>query len=640
MSSFSTAGYADNDISDEIDHAVFTVSTNSSRAVSRYIYGINDNSDLSGFSPTVIKQCSTAVSSYNWETNAANSGISGGSTNDVSLVGGYPSTYWRTPALYTEQLVSKASRYNISMRLVTLQMMGSAAGDSLGVVDEEDTAARWKKVRYSKSDAYSTRPDVQDDSIYMDEYVSFLVNMYGTSDKGGINGYMLDTCPDKWAEEFPYAPTSKVTPSEYTDRSAQLAQAVRTIDGNAMIFGPSLSGLDGCINFGDEDEWISGGYAADNMWFVDYYLDEMRKKSDAAGQRLLDCFDIHYYTAARSPLGEDVLTSNDDTSDKYRMQAVRTLWDQDYTENSVTGLVNKRFTPVLPTLQASLRVNYPDTLLSVSEYDFGGGGRMSGAIAEAEALGTFASEGVFLACLAPSGDYRFQKAAIRLYTDYDGEGSSFGNGILTTTGEDRTSAVYAGISNDDISSVRLVVTNQNLLMDKLIDIDIDSGYDYRVESAYMIDSDTADIVEADISDFSQTDSGISFTAGPLSAYMIVLSGEMPEESLPDETAISHVDRPDVKETRPSQTVRDDTDSTVSETAPPEEESGTESVSSDETNAYETRIFTEPAEVTETEVTEPAPQQKTPAPLPVKILGSLLTGIALLGVFYIIVFDRK
>lgn len=646
LSTVSARGYADNDISDETDKAVFTVDTSSGKAVSKYIYGINDVKDMSGIRPTAIKQRGVALSSYNWETNAANSGVEGGSTNDVSLVGGYPSTYWRTPALYTEQLISKASRYDVPMRLVTLQMMGSVAGDSLGVVSEEDEeGSRWKTVKFNKNDAYSTRPDIPDEYVYMDEYVSYMVNMYGTAGKGGISGYFLDNCPDKWAENFPYVMSARVTPSEYAERSAQLAQAVRTIDGDALIFAPSLSNLDGCINFGDEQEWVSGGYSADNMWFVDYYLDEMKKSSDAAGQRLLDCFDIHYYTEARSPLGEDVLTSNDDSADKYRMQAVRTLWDQDYTENSVTGLVNKRFTPILPTLQASLRVNYPGTMLSVSEYDFGGGGRMSGAVAEIDALGTFANEGVYVACLSPSeGDIRFQKAALRLFTDFDGKGSSFGSEMLTTTGDDRTSSVYAGTDNGDISSVKLIVTNQNLLVDKHIEIELNGSYDYRVEKAYLIDKETADIVETDTEAFSQTDSGISFTAGPLSAYMIILSGEMPEESLPDETVVSHDDIYEVTDvTRPSETIRDETESTESVTALPDE-TGTETnisvteTSHDSQTAADTEAETELSEVTDTVPDEK--DDKQPVPLPLKIAGSLLTAGAMAGVLFILIFDRK
>ena len=127
----------------------------------------------------------------------------------------------------------------------------------------------------------------------------------------------------------------------------------------------------------------------------------------------------------------DVLTGTDEFSNAFRMQAVRTLWDSDYTEASNVVMMYKQFTPVIPTLQASIRMNYPKTRLSFSEYDFGGGGNMSGAIAEIDALGTFASQEVYLACLAPqTEDYPFQKAALNLFTNYDGNGSSFGDHLV------------------------------------------------------------------------------------------------------------------------------------------------------------------------------------------------------------------
>ena len=83
----------------------------------------------------------------------------------------------------------------------------------------------------------------------------------------------------------------------------------------------------------------------------------MRAKSAEAGYRLLDVLDVHYYTEAQTPLGVDVLTGNDEFSNAFRMQAVRTLWDSDYTEASNVVMMYKQFTPVIPTLQASIRMN-------------------------------------------------------------------------------------------------------------------------------------------------------------------------------------------------------------------------------------------------------------------------------------------
>ena len=222
----------------------------------------------------------------------------------------------------------------------------------------------------------------------------------------------------------------------------------------------------------------------------------MYMRGDQVGYRLLDVLDLHYYTEALTPVGIPVLTSSDEFSNAYRMQAVRTLWDSDYTENSVSVLMNKQFTPLIPTLQASIRMNYPGTRLSFSEYDFGGGDNMSGAIAETDVLGTFAKEGVYLACLSPvSEDYSFQKAAMNLFTDYDGEGTKFGDALVYSDNDDDTmSSVYAAVDNDDPEVLRLILTNKNMVNTKNFNINIKSSqYDYELSEAYRID-ENADIV--------------------------------------------------------------------------------------------------------------------------------------------------
>ncbi len=629
---------------DEPYQAIYTINTTRSTPISGYIFGINDNPDLAAVTATVLKQNDVSATTYNWENNASNSGTAGGNANDLSLVSAYSSASWKNPGLYPELLCSRASKYDIPFKLATLQMMGYVAGDSLGVVsdDELSRSTRWAEVRFAKNDAYSTRPESSDKTVYMDEYISFLVDKYGTSDRGGINGYFLDNEPDKWAKNFVVTGIGEIDPPEFIDRSAHLAQAVRTIDSKALIFGPSLSGLSGCVSPCDPHKW-DREYADKYPWFIDYYLINMRKKSEEAGVRLLDVLDVHYFTAAQTPLGATVIDHDDNYSNAYRMKAVRTLWDTNYSENSPIAL-NNQYTPFITNLSASISVNYPGTALSISEYDFGGGSNMSGAIAEIDALGTFAKEGVYLACLSPrTEDHSFQNAAINLFTDYDGLGSSFGSELLDANNSDTMGSVYAG-SDPDSKDMRVIVTNQNLSAEKLVTLDIKSDDEYEVERVFTID-DSADIVEISDDILDIQGNKITFNAAPYSVYLIELNGIEEEFS---ETETDFEEEP-VTESEETDAVTEDNTQTQSETAPTEkittvpDETEDTQPASDETTVPVTNSepVQETTEVTSlTEVTDIDPENEETVPFPLKAAGITLSGLALAGVLYVLIFDKK
>ena len=639
------------------------------RKISPYIYGINDIGDIRSISPTVIKQTGMSLSTYNWETNYSNSGILGMNANDIYLVDEYPSTKWDTPALYAEKLAAKSRSYEIPVKLITLPMMGYVAADSMGIVsdDEFSKSTRWHKVKFNKNDTYLNNPDTDDDTVYVDEYVSFLVNRFGSSSEGGINGYFLDSEPDKWSENFPVLHEPPLTFSELVDRSAELANAVKAIDSNAFVFGPSLSGLRGCIDLGNSSGRALSDPQNEYSWFIDYYLSEMRARSAEKGYRLLDVLDVHYYTEAQTTQGVDILTGTDDISNAFRMQSVRTLWDPDYTEASSTVMMYKQFTPIIPTLQASIRMNYPKTRLSFSEYDFGGGSNMSGAIAEIDALGIFASQEVYLACLAPqSEDYPFQKAALNLFTNYDGNGSGFGTSLVYSDNEnDNMSSVYAALDDSDPEILRLILTNKQMVNEKDFRIEISSDeYTYELESAAAIDKETAEIYQPDTEMFDCSDNIISFSADTTSAYMLVLRGTVPEAETEDTDSLW------VTDSSEAETVISDI---TSESADPEVSESEEPVIVTESSEYE---FIDPSDETvpdliETEITVPSfveevtseteitsdqsiteeitsetsgisdeNEKESKVPMPLKIIISLMCLTVVVGMGYVMLFDKK
>ena len=105
--------------------------------------------------------------------------------------------------------------------------------------------------------------------------------------------------------------------------------------------------------------------------------------------------DVHWYPEAR---GTKRITEKD-TSPKTvaaRLQAPRSLWDPTYTEKSwITGTWGKPIR-LIPWLLERIAERYPGTKLAMTEYNFGAGDHISGGLAQADVLGIFGREGLYL----------------------------------------------------------------------------------------------------------------------------------------------------------------------------------------------------------------------------------------------------
>jgi O-glycosyl hydrolase len=106
--------------------------------------------------------------------------------------------------------------------------------------------------------------------------------------------------------------------------------------------------------------------------------------------------------------------------------------------------------------------NYPGTKLAITEYYYGGGADISGALAEADVLGVFGREGVFAAALWHVGqtDDRFIHAAFDMYRNCDGKGHGFGDtGLAARTTDVERTSVYASL--DAQRRIVLVAINKS-----------------------------------------------------------------------------------------------------------------------------------------------------------------------------------
>ncbi|MCH5192916.1 MAG: hypothetical protein J1F11_03070 [Oscillospiraceae bacterium] len=605
--------------------------------ISPYIYGISAESGLDDMNVNAVKQSDKRVSVYNWENNYSR----GGGRNTQTLIVGYPANRRQEPGLYADSLVSLAKRYGISSKYVTLQITDFTAGGMDGAL---------KKVLFHKTDGYLSTPDTEDDSVYMDEYVSYLVNRYGYAADGGINGYFLGNEPENYSELYPDSMEERFTAEELVSRSSELAYAVKKIDPTALVYGPSLSGIESYINMGNSDDWDK--YSSEYSWYIDYYLDSMRRESDTMGIRLLDVLDLHYQTEAVNGLSQPVIGSSAPISDGIRMQAPRILWDSSYTENSTAALMHNQHIPLIPTLEASINMYYPGTKLSFSEYNFGGGNVVSGGVAEADVLGIFASHGIHMACARPdTDDISYIKSAINIYTNYDGEGGRFGNTLVRAdNGGDIMSSVYASVSGSDESLLKVIMINKNQTAKKSAEINIKSEYDFSYADIYSFNGDSPEIVKQDSIDVISGNS-LTIDLEPMSVYMMVLDSGDDDDILDDYTVteetsmteddsggevtdISGITEPAVSEHEhveastysPAPTTEDFPDDDVTEAA-----ASVTSVKKEEPDIEDTETATD-AE------TDPAGDEQGHVPAGIKAVVSVLVAAVVLVMGYILVND--
>ncbi|MGM0370549.1 MAG: glycoside hydrolase family 44 protein, partial [Bacillota bacterium] len=337
----------------------FSINTEKNRTkISPYIYGSNQDAN-----ETIVKARrlgGNRTTGYNWENNFSNAGDDWNHSSDTYMLSYYdiPEEKWEEPGVVATRFHDISLSKEVPYSLMTLQASGYVAADDAGNVFAGEVApsSRWKEVKFRKGESFSLNPDLNDDKVYMDEFVNFLVSKYGTADdRNGIKGYSIDNEPGLWASTHPRIHPEKVTCDELVNKSRELATAVKDVDPTAEIFGPALYGFNAYLSLQDASDWQQ--VKDDYRWFIDYYLSKMKDASEAEGRRLLDVLDLHWYPEAKGG-GERIIMGNFDPSNtaniRARVQAPRTLWDSTYSEDSWIANWHGEYLPLLPNIKKSI----------------------------------------------------------------------------------------------------------------------------------------------------------------------------------------------------------------------------------------------------------------------------------------------
>ena len=496
--------------------------------ISPYIFGINEELMGGDVMPTAIRAGGNRSSAYNWETNASNAGSDRSHMSDNYFQQTMSKELWDTPGAMSINLRNRCDEKRSAYAMTTLQLAGYVSADMDGEVTQAQKAPseRWNKVELVKGSEFTMTPDLNDGTVYMDEYVNYLINTLGTAQNGGIQGYSMDNEPGLWHMTHARMHPEQCTCEEIVEKNITMAKAVKSLDPDAEVFGPALFGYSAFQSFVNAPDWNEiKSWRPDYRWFIDYYLEKMKEAEDENGVRLIDALDIHYYTEAKGECGERSCKHyTNENCVKARFDSVRSLWDESYKEDSWITDTGGEFLPLLPNLKQSIDQFYPGTKIAITEYDFGGSYDICGGIAEAEALGVFAQNEVYLATLfAMEADY--QCAAIDLYTNYDGNGGHFGNELLKCeTSDYERSTGYASIQDDNTDVVTLVLTNKAFKDKTTANIKIKGG-DYSYVHLYGLNSFAPQVFDMTDTNPAVTVSGdtITYEMEPETVSMLVIA---------------------------------------------------------------------------------------------------------------------
>jgi hypothetical protein len=177
-----------------------------------------------------------------------------------------------------------------------------------------------------------------------------------------------------------------------------------------------------------------------------------------------------------------------------RMQGVRSLWDSTYMEDSwyTNDLLHKPM-KVIPDVQNWIAKYNPGTKLAFTEYNFGGRHHISGGIATVDVLGVFGKYGVYLSTFwSPVDDYI--SSAFRLYRNYDGKKSTFGDTwVRSSTTDVENSSIYSSIHQADDSQLHLIILNKNYDNPINASVDIASTAAYKTAKIYSFNETSMEI---------------------------------------------------------------------------------------------------------------------------------------------------
>ena len=324
--------------------------------------------------------------------------------------------------------------------------------------------------------------------------------------------------------------------------------AIKAVAPNTKIFGPVSYGWEGYTSL---QEAPDSGADGD---FLTYYLNQMAAASQAAGIRLVDALDLHWYSEVTI---NGILITNADSGysgstltalQAARVQAPRSLWDPTYVENSwiTADSTNGQAIQLLPREQAKINATAaPLTAASTRPTRFPSASTTTAAATTSPAASPRPTCWAFSgsrACSPPTSGSstatsRTSAAASRCIGTTTARAAAFGDISISTTAGNLANASSASVYASDYSTnsarMTLVAINKTTgnLTEQLALPNAPDGKQFTTAAIYELTaaSSTPQFVEniaiTNAASFSYTMPGYSVTTIALSAASISPVGD-------------------------------------------------------------------------------------------------------------------
>jgi hypothetical protein len=294
-------------------------------------------------------------------------------------------------------------------------------------------------------------------SSHQGDWLQHIVNTWNTAANGGVRYYALDNEPSLWSFDHWDVHPNGSSYDEVWSKMAEYGAIIKAKDPTSLTTGIEEWGWSGYFASGlDQENYATPNANGDlnahgGVPYGEWLLQQARAYEQVHGVRILDFASLHFY-----PQNGEFSTDTSTTMQGFRNRSTRALWDPAYQDESWIGNtgIDGGHVRLIPRLKEWVANDYPGTKIGITEYNWGDCAHINCATAQADILGIFGREALDMGVRWTSPDPGTRAYnAIRMYRNYDGASSRFGD----------VSVGAGGPNPDDVSTFAALRTSDGAL---------------------------------------------------------------------------------------------------------------------------------------------------------------------------------